>query len=105
MPQKPFKEYRVWWIPKVGPKAPIFYVPVYSIVQAKLVLLALAQYDLFLEKNKLMGDWGNAGGLEMREHIPPLNPGEWEEWTTKDGDHIDELEWDVIKDGELRGRI
>ena len=78
------KKLRVWWIPQV-PMNP-FYVDVRTIREAKLLLKALAEYDLFQLANKIKPDFCNAGGLQEWED------GEWIEWYDDDGNDIDETE-------------
>ncbi len=85
-------KYRVYWFASV-PGTP-FYVPVYTLPEAKKILTTLADYDLHLEKQGLVGKHGNAGGLEV------LNDGAWEEWSDKDGNTIDDYEWEV----KVRGK-
>lgn len=63
---------RVWWIPQM-PMNP-FYVNVESPEQAKFLLEALANYDLFQFENRVKPDYSNAGGLEVFED------GDWSEW-------------------------
>lgn len=63
---------RVWHIPQVPGKA--FRVPVASVDEAKVLLRALAQYDLFQYENRVKPDYCNAQGLEVFED------GEWCEW-------------------------
>lgn len=74
---------RVWWIPQVPMKA--FHVHVGSIDEAMLVLNVLAYYDLFQYENTVKGDYANAGGLNIFED------GEWIDWSTENGDGIDDL--------------
>ena len=85
---------RVWWIPQV-PGTP-FHVPVKNIDEAKLLLKTLANYDLFQLKNKIKGDYCNAGGLEICEVYAPVSgegssDNEWCEWCNEDGDSIDDV--------------
>ena len=63
---------RVWHIPQVPGKA--FRVPVASVDEAKVLLRALAQYDLFQYENRVKPDYCNAQGLEVFED------GGWCEW-------------------------
>ena len=75
---------RVWWIPQV-PMNP-FYVSVKNIQEAKLLLNALAEYDLFQLKNNVKPDYCNAGGLQVFED------GEWLDWYDPEtGDSIDDI--------------
>jgi hypothetical protein len=75
---------RVWWIPQVPGKQ--FFVPVQGFVQAKLILAALAHYDLFQFENRIKPDYCNAGGLEVwnenssDDNGNPVGVGGWEEW-------------------------
>jgi hypothetical protein len=82
-------ELRVWWIPQVPGTA--FKVPVKDIEQAKLILNALANYDLFQLKEHIKPDYSNAGGLEVYvgEVDYETNDG-WEEWQDKEGRDITE---------------
>lgn len=79
---------RVWWIPQVPMKIP-FYVTVKDIIEAKLILNCLANYDLFQFKYNIKPDYSNVGGLQILE----LNNDklEWVEWYNDDGDDIDEV--------------
>ena len=76
---------RVWWMPQIPGKA--FLVDVKDTTQAKLLLGALAQYDLFQFENKIKGDYCNAGGLNV------FVDGDWEEWYDEEtGGDIDDHE-------------
>lgn len=82
---------RVWWIPQVPMKA--FYKPVENLVEAKLLLDTLAEYDLFQYDNNVKPDYCNAGGLQTCED------GEWLDWFDDDaGQGIDDYTLE-----ELRG--
>ena len=74
---------KIWWIPQIPMKA--FHVPVSNIEEAKLLLDVLATYDFFQYKNKVKGDYSNAGGLLVFED------NEWNEWGNDDGESIDEI--------------
>lgn len=67
---------KIWWIPQVPMKA--FEVQVANIVEAKLLLDTLAQYDLFQFANKIKPDYCNTGGLVITEG------GEWVDWELSD---------------------
>lgn len=73
---------RVWHIPQVPMHS--FRVYVSSIQEAKLVLEALAIYDLFQLEYKIKPDYSNVQGLEVYEDA------EWIEWMDEDGDDIDD---------------
>lgn len=68
---------RVWWIAQVG-CSPTMYVPVENEVEAKKILDTLSVYDMFQYKNKIKGDYANAGGIEIFED------GEWCDWYIDD---------------------
>lgn len=73
-------ELRVWHIPQIPGKP--FHVYVGSPVEAKKLLIALANYDLFQLKNGIRPDYANVNGLEIFEG------GEWCEWYDEDGNDI-----------------
>jgi hypothetical protein len=74
---------RVYWIPQVPGEA--FYVDVANLVEAKLLLDTLANYDIFQFDNRIKGDYCNAGGLEVWEDE------EWCEWWDEEsGKEIDD---------------
>lgn len=83
---------RVWWIPQIGMKE-VFHVPVATPAEAKLLLTALADYDLFQLANRIKPDYCNAGGLEcFQQYGPPDDADDfpdWCEWGDEDGDGID----------------
>jgi len=86
MPKKtaaPVQKLRVWWIPQVPMKA--FRYDVKTVEEAKLLIDALAKYDIFQYENNVKPDFANAGGLEMFED------GEWCEWYDDEGNSIDDL--------------
>jgi hypothetical protein len=81
---------RVWHIPQIPGKP--FHVAVQSLAEAKLVLNALAQYDLFQFDNHIKPDYANAQGLEIAE--PEAFRLAWFEWCndiTGDDIHLHEL--------------
>jgi len=65
---------RVWWKPDTPGKA--FYIPVANLLEAKLFLSVLPEYDFFLYINHMRGNYSNAGGLEVWNE----DTQEWEEW-------------------------
>jgi hypothetical protein len=79
---------RVWHIPQVPMKA--FRVEVASAKEAKLLLKALADYDIFQFENKVKPDYCNAQGLETLEDIGNGAP-EWVEWHDDNDRDIGEL--------------
>jgi hypothetical protein len=82
---------RVWWIPQVpGKDGNAFYVPVTSLIQAKLLLRVLADYDFYQLANRIKGDFSNAGGLEA------FDGQEWSDWEDPEtGNQIDDFEVDT----------
>src|SRR5262245_58812003 len=81
-------ELRVWWIPQV-PGTPFFY-PVPDLATAKLLVDALARYDLFQFDNNIKPDYTNDGGASWRH--AQLTDGEW--W---DFDPEDEIEYAEVE--------
>lgn len=86
---------RVWWIPQIGMRA-YFHVPVASPDEAKKLLTALADYDLFQLKHNIKPDFSNVGGLEcFQQYGPPVDADDfpdWCEWESEDGNNIDDYE-------------
>ena len=78
---------RVWHIPQVPGKP--FRVEVNTIHEAMIVLKVLANYDIFQFENKIKPDYCNAAGLEVYRN------GEWEEWSSEEGDCIDDVMYAV----------
>jgi hypothetical protein len=81
-------ELRVWWIPQV-PMKPFSY-PVPNVATAKLLIDALAQYDLFQFENGIKPDYCNTGGAEWRHS--ELTGGEWLEFDAEDASECEEVE-------------
>jgi len=65
---------RVWHIPNVPNEG--FRCSVANLVEAKIALMVLAEYDLFLGENMIVS---NVQGLEVFED------GEWVEWEDENG--------------------
>ncbi len=85
---------RVWHIPQVPMKA--FRVEVKTLEEAKLLVLALCEYDLFQFNNKIKPDYCNACGLEVFED------GEWLDYEDDEGRTVEEL---ISMDEALRKRV
>ena len=71
---------RIWHIPNVPNNG--FHFSVTSVNEAKLVLTAIAEYDLHLGEDVISS---NAQGLEV------FKDGEWEEWEDDNGYSITEV--------------
>jgi hypothetical protein len=54
----------------------MFYIPVANLVEAKLLLYALEEYDHFQYINHIKGNYCNAGGLQVWHEENQ----EWDEW-------------------------
>lgn len=76
-------ELRVWWIPQI-PMNP-FYVPVQSLVEAKLIIDTLGLYDQFQFENKVKPDYSNVGGLQVFSQTE----NDWIDWVSCDGENFD----------------
>lgn len=83
---------RVWWIPQVPGKP--FYVPVDSLVEARLLLDTLAKYDQFQFENRIKPDYCNTGGLQSFEDD------EWTDWYDDDGNEIDDFSLQQLRKKE-----
>jgi hypothetical protein len=80
---------RVWWIPQVPSKGDPFFVEVASLIQAKLVLRVLGDYDFYQLANRIKGDFCNTGGLEE------FDGASWSDWEDPEtGGDIDDYEID-----------
>ncbi len=84
---------RVWWIPQVPGKP--FQVEVANLIEAKLLLNALENYDQFQVDNRIKGDYCNCGGLEMWNE----EDNDWEEWFNEDYDReIDDYTLEELRE-------
>lgn len=79
------KDLRVWWIPQVPMKA--FHVPVNSPLEAKKLMIVLADYDKFQYENNVKPDYSNVGGLQEYN----AEAGEWWDWETENCRSIDDV--------------
>lgn len=80
---------RVWWVPQIPMKP--FMVDVRNLAEAKLLLDALAEYDLFQLENNIKPDFSNAGGLEIwdDELDEDEDGSKWTAWYSDEGEEID----------------
>ncbi len=82
---------RVWWIPQVPMKS--FDVPVNNLVEAKLILNTLADYDLF------QLDYANAGGLQIYSDVNGDGTEfDWWDWEDDEGNGIDDYSLDDLRE-------
>jgi hypothetical protein len=87
------KKYKVWWVPQVPMKA--FEVFVDTLVEAKLLLDTLAEYDRFQLENNVKPDYTNAGGVCVLED---LDDGPcWCDWYSDGGHGIDDLSVEQLR--------
>lgn len=77
---------QVWHIPQI-PGRP-FLVPVSSPLEAKKVMLLLAEYDTFQYENSIKPDYSFAQGLD--EWLEDEQ--EWADWIDEDGFTIEEFD-------------
>lgn len=91
---------RVWWIPQIPGKP--FVQHVATLVEAKLLLDMLADYDQFQLDHRIKPDYANAGGLEVfdaRDTVDDHLCGEWVDWYDGDtGDWIDDFTLDELRE-------
>lgn len=81
-PTKPAPLLKVWWIPQVPGKP--FEVRVQNIAEARLLIDALTDYDLFQFDHNIKPDYCNAGGLQV------CVGAEWEDWEDEHGRNIED---------------
>jgi len=87
----PHGSLKIWWIPQIPMKS--FEVEVDNLVQAKLLLDVLADYDEFQFKNKIKPDYSNAGGLMIYSN----DDKDWVDWTDEDGETIGKYTLEEIR--------
>lgn len=95
----------VWWVPQMP--MPSFRVPVASLVEAKLLLDTLTDYDNFQLENNVKGDYCNAGGLHVfnEDDVEDGLEGSWVDWVNEDGDTIDSYELADLRRMQLEGSL
>lgn len=81
-------EIRVWWVPQIPGDSFRYTVP--SLAAAKLLVDALARYDLFQLDHGVRPDFDNAGGASWRH--PVLTGGEWQDFDPEDDEELAEVE-------------
>jgi len=83
---------KVWHIPQVPGKA--FEVEVRTLREARLLLDALAHYDLFQLEHNIKGDYANVGGLVYYDE----DEQDWLDWEhPEDGIRVEELSEEQIE--------
>lgn len=84
---------RVYWFPQVP--CDMFCRQVGNLVEAKLLLEVLADYDQFQYDHRIKPDYCNAGGLQEWYEEDQ----EWVEWTDEDtGRKIDDYTLDELRE-------
>lgn len=81
---------KVWHNPQIP--GPAFEVCVKTIDEAVLLLVSLAEYDLFQLKHNIKPDYANVSGLQIFNEEEQ----EWWEWDNEIGENI----WDIIRQRE-----
>lgn len=91
---------RVWWVPQIPMKS--FKVNVANLVEAKLILNTLAEYDVFQFENNVKPDYSNDGGLQVfdanDDYDAPV--GSWVDWHSIDGEDIDNFSMEQLATSE-----
>jgi Superinfection exclusion gene product 17 len=91
----PAARLKVWWIPQIPGEPFNWYVETFP--EAKTLLDALAQYDIFQLNHKIKPDYSNVGGLMIFEGPPrPTfaeyhDPDNWNDWEDEEGRPIEDL--------------
>lgn len=73
---------RVWWIPQIGAKIPMFFVEVSSLAEGVKIMDVLADYDQFQLDNRIKPDYSNVGGIQMFDtrDTEDSPEGSWVDW-------------------------
>ena len=80
---------KVWWKPQVPCAS--FDIAVSTVEEAKLLLKALADYDIFQFEHRIKPDYCNAGGLLRWHEEPEVEESGWYDWYDVDGRDIDDI--------------
>lgn len=83
-------EMRIWYMQQVGEKG-IFYKPVSNIEVAVVALDTVYELMLFLLEGKIIPDFTNQGGVQVRVKNPDTGDFEWLEWESEEGYDINTL--------------
>lgn len=96
---------RVWWIPQLGMRGNPFYWYVKSPEEGKLLMDALAQYDLYQLHNRIKPDYANVGGLEIYDaDTDGDGTSGWMDWMSGDGFDIDQY-FENLKEEDEEPRL
>lgn len=95
---------KVWMIPQVPMKA--FEVPVQTLIEAKLVLDTLADYDLFQLEHHVKPDYSSVGGLIVYdEPKPDGTPGDWVDWHDEYGEDMNYYTLSDLRQAAINGTL
>jgi hypothetical protein len=90
---------KVKWYPQVPCAA--FEVTVQTLVEARLLLHALAQYDLFQLKHHIKPDFSNAGDLVIFDSKDEETPGgDWITWYSDEDEDIEYYTLEELRQAE-----
>jgi hypothetical protein len=89
---------RVWWIPQIPMLS--FKWPVANLVEARLLLDVLAEYDKFQFEHNIKPDYSNTGGCHVFDASDTEDgpDGSWLEWENEDGDTINDISIEEIRE-------
>lgn len=87
---------QIWWVPQVP--MPSFNFSVANLVEAKLLLDALAEYDKFQYENNVKPDYSNAGGLSVFSG----KACDWIDWYDDNGNDIDAYTVEQLREATPR---
>ena len=97
-----YPKLRVWWIPQLGMKGPPFYREVKTLVESKLLLETLADYDLYQLKNRIKSDYSNVGGLCYFDPNSVVSTDldecdGWIDFCNEEGDSISDISFEQLR--------
>lgn len=95
-------ELRIWHIPQI-PMIP-FYARVENCLEAKILLNALAEYDLFQFEHHIKPDFSHAQGFtawdatEESEYGPQAPKGAWRDWYDEYGNELSDYTLEELRE-------
>jgi hypothetical protein len=99
-------EMKILHIPQIPMTA--FDVPVQTLIEAKLLLDVLAEYDLFQFRQRVKPDYSNASFLVVFDTTYTQdgeNPeGSWVDWYDEEGNDIDQYELNDLRQLASEGK-